>query len=146
MESLLHHRDSEAHMETYADGTYSDAMPLIPCDAVGAYNFERLSHDRYRLTLAVPGFQEEDIEVLAKAGYLRVIGNSRYFDSDDEVLHRGLNGKLDHTFLMTRPLELVEFDVISGLLRIILREGPGVGVRTAIPPRLQGIEAFALAA
>lgn len=129
-----------------ADGAYSDTLSLVPCDAGGAYNFARIGQERYCLTLAVPGFDVGDIEVSAKSGYLRISGASSHFDSGGDVLHRGLDCKLDHTFLMTRPLEVAEVEVRCGLLRIILREHPGAGVQTSVPPRLAGVEALALAA
>ena len=146
MQELLDHGTLGPDFQPFAETTYSDTLPLVPCDAIGPYNFARIASDRYCLTLAVPGFDEDDIEVAARAGTLHISGVSRHLDSDGDVLHRGLNGKLDHTFLMTRPLEVVEVEVRCGLLRIILREHPGAGVQTVVPPRLVGVEALALAA
>jgi HSP20 family molecular chaperone IbpA len=132
--------------QNFADGAYSDMLPLVPCDSVGAYNFARIGQDRYCLTLAVPGFDEDGIHVSAKAGYLHISGVAADVDSGGEVLHRGLAGELDHTFLMIHPLEVAGVEVRSGLLRIVLREHPGAGVQASIPPRLAGIEALAVAA
>lgn len=146
MSKLFDTGESGPPSQGSADGTYSDMLPLVPCDAVGAYNFARIGRDRYCLTLAVPGFDMEDIEVLVKAGYLHVSGVAGDVDSGGEVLHRGLEVTLDHTFLMTHPLEVAEVEVHSGLLRIILREHPGAGVQSSAPPSLKGSEALAIAA
>jgi HSP20 family molecular chaperone IbpA len=138
--------ETEPQSQGFGDGAYSDMLPLVPCESVGAYNFARIGKDRYCLTLAVPGFDEEDIDVSAKAGYLHVSGVATDVDSDGVVLHRGLEATLDHTFLMIHPLEVAEVEVHSGLLRITLREHPGAGVQTSAPPSLSGSEAITIAA
>ena len=146
MLELFDNGDLGSRSLPFADGTYSDTLPLGPCDPVGAFNFARIAQDRYCLTLAVPGFDEEDIDVSAKSGYLRISGVTSQVECGGDVLHCGLDGKLDITFLMTHPLEVAEFEVRSGLLRVILREHPGAGVETVVPPRLAGAEALVLAA
>lgn len=132
--------------DSQTDGGIATTLPLFPCDALDAYNVERIGPHLYRLALAVPGFDADDIEVQAEGGFLRVTGASRDGGPAGEVLHRGLDERLDCTFLMTRPLDVADIEVRCGLLRIVLRDSPGSGVEAVIPPRLQGIEALAIAA
>lgn len=125
---------------------YLDGAPLMPCDAMDGYNLERLGRDRYCLALAVPGFDGGEIDVSTTGGYLRITGSSRLADSAGDVLHRGLAHRLDRTFLMTHPLDVIVVEVRCGLLRIFLREQPSAGVRAAIPPQIHSVDALALAA
>lgn len=146
MPQLSDDRYRETASAVFNGALLADTEPLIPCNPIDAYNFERLGNNLYCLTLAVPGFAEDEIDISADGGYLRIRGSSHLMESAGDVLHRGLEAKLDITFLMTRPLELDAAEVRCGLLRITLRDQPGTGVEAAFPPRLQGIEALALAA
>lgn len=128
------------------DGAVVGEMPLMPCDGAGGWNFERVARDRYRLALAVPGFDDGDIDVSADGGCLRITGESSLAGAEGELLHRGLDATLGRSFLMLRPLDVTAIDVRCGLLRIDLRDRPGAGVQPAPPPRLESVEAIALAA
>lgn len=137
---------AEGGIEGCANGAFVDTVPLMACDAADAYNLERIGQDRYRLTLAVPGFDEAEIDVSAYGGFLRIKGRSGLAEAEGDVLHRGLDATLDRTFLMTHPLDVIRVEARCGLLRIVLREQPGAGVQAMIPPRFQDVEAVALAA
>lgn len=146
MQDLFDRRHPEAEGGPHLGDVCGTTAPLIPCDAVNAFNFVRKGPDLYCLTLPAPGFDEDEISVSAEGGYLRVTGLSRRVEPEGDVLHRGIDEKLDYTFLMTHPLDVARVEARCGLLRIMLRDQPGAGVHSVIVPRLHGVEAFAVAA
>jgi len=125
---------------------YSNTMPIMPCDGVDGYMVERIGRDSYCLTLPAPGFEAEDIEVTADRGFLRITGDVALSEKTGQILHYGLDCKLDRTFMMLRPLDATGIETRRGLLRIFLQEHPGAGLRTLMPPDLSAAEALALAA
>ena len=55
------------------------------------YNIERVSDDKYRITMAVAGFKDEELTVEVKENTLTVTGAIASADADDEnVLYRGI--------------------------------------------------------
>ena len=126
---------------------FPDTVPLMPCDAADGYMVERIGRDSYCLTLAAPGFEAEDIEVTADRGFLRITGEAALTRKTSQVLHYGLDSKLDRTFMMLRPFDTTGIEIRHGLLRIYLQEQPGAGLQTLMPPPgLSAAEALALAA
>ncbi|MEO1274573.1 MAG: Hsp20 family protein, partial [Pseudomonadota bacterium] len=58
-------------------------------DGYPPYNIERRDEGRYRISLAVAGFAEADLEITLEAGQLMIRG--RQTDAGDrEYLHRGI--------------------------------------------------------
>lgn len=125
---------------------FSNTMPLMPCDGVDGYMVERIGRDSFCLTLAAPGFEAQDIEVTANNGFLRITGDTALGQKTSQVLHHGLDSKLDRSFMMLRPFDTIKIEVRHGLLRIFLQEQPGAGLRALMPPYLSAAEALALAA
>src|SRR3569833_1699666 len=68
-------------LETLADHEPSDSYP--------PYNIERLGEDRYRVALAVAGFNDDELSVTVEANQLTVAGRKK--DAQDkEMLYRGI--------------------------------------------------------
>ena len=91
------------------------------------YDIEKLSDDRYRITLAVAGFSSADIDITARQNMLVVVGRKAdKGNKDGNFLHMGIA-----TRAFERRFELADFvrvtgaELSDGLLRIELaREVP----------------------
>jgi molecular chaperone IbpA len=91
------------------------------------YDIEKLSDDRYRITLAVAGFASGDIDITARQNLLLVVGRkSENRNKDGNFLHMGIA-----TRAFERRFELADFvrveaaDMKDGLLSIeLVREIP----------------------
>ena len=91
------------------------------------FNLERVSEDRYRITLAVAGFKADEIDVTAQQNLLVVAGKKKdEGDSHGAYLHLGIA-----TRSFERRFELADFvrvqnaGLVDGLLTIdLVREVP----------------------
>lgn len=90
-----------------------DGMTRLDEQAVGypPYNIEKLGEDDYRITMAVAGFGEEELEITVSDGNLVVHGETKEKAEPEEVtyLHRGIARR---TF--ERRFDLAEFIKVTG--------------------------------
>lgn len=92
------------------------------------YNIVRTGQDQYRITLAVAGFGENDLEVMVKENVLTVRGKVNDAEKDKEVtyLHRGIAGRaFEHRFQLADHVRVSGAHLANGLLDIeLVREVP----------------------
>jgi molecular chaperone IbpA len=92
------------------------------------YNIVRTGQDNYRITLAVAGFGENDLEVMVKENVLTVRGKVNDADKDKEVtyLHRGIAGRaFEHRFQLADHVRVTGANLANGLLDVeLVREVP----------------------
>jgi len=90
-----------------------EASRLTSTSAAGpAYNIERLGTDTYRITLAVPGFEMDELEIVQQPNLLIVSGKAGTNDKG-EYLHRAIEHQR-----FTQRFELADFvDVTGAALR-----------------------------
>jgi molecular chaperone IbpA len=97
-----------------------------PADTFPPYNIEKLTDDSYRVTLAVAGFGEDELEITTEPNRLTVAGRKRPEAMTGELLYQGIAGRAftrhfnlaDHVFVRDARLA-------NGLLTIDLeREIP----------------------
>lgn len=89
------------------------------------FNLEKLSDAEYRITMAVAGFTEAEIDVTQKENTLRVTGEkSEKADSDAErFLHRGIaNRNFEREFILADHVEVKTAALKDGLLTIDLEQ------------------------
>ena len=102
--------------------TNGDAQPYPP------YNIERTGENAYRVTLAVAGFGEGDIDIQAKENVLTVKGekNETKEEGDREVLYRGIASRaFERRFQLADHVEVTGASLDNGLLHIdLVREIP----------------------
>lgn len=105
-------------LETSARNTASDNYP--------PFNLERVSDDRYRITLAVAGFSRDEIEISAQQNLLLVTGRKDDKAGNGDFLHVGIANRS-----FERRFELADFVLVEnarltdGLLVIdLVREVP----------------------
>jgi molecular chaperone IbpA len=86
------------------------------------YNIERMGETHYRITLAVAGFAEKDLDVEVREGVLTVQGK-RTEDEEGEsaYLYRGIAGRaFDRRFQLAENVEVKGAKMENGLLHIDL--------------------------
>ncbi|MHA3914142.1 Hsp20 family protein [Halovulum sp. GXIMD14793] len=91
------------------------------------YNIEKTGEDAYRITLAVAGFAEGDLNIEAKEGQLIVTGKKAEDDSDDRsYLHRGIATRaFERRFQLADHVRAEAATTENGLLHIdLIREVP----------------------
>ncbi|MCP1469844.1 molecular chaperone IbpA [Sphingobium sp. OAS761] len=92
------------------------------------FNIERLSEDRYRVTLAVAGFRTDEIDITAQQNLLQVIGRKDEASATDrsKFLHVGIaNRSFERRFELADFVRVEKADLADGLLIIeLVREVP----------------------
>src|SRR5690606_34758877 len=63
----------------------SDSAPGYP-----PYNIETIGENAYRITMAVAGFGEDDLDVTVKENQLTIAGRADKKDEEVSYLHRGI--------------------------------------------------------
>ncbi len=90
------------------------------------YNIEKTGEDRYRITMAVAGFTEDDIDVTAKENTLIVSGRTLAERDGVAYLHRGIAGRaFERRFELAETVTVTGANLEHGLLHIeLVRETP----------------------
>lgn len=90
------------------------------------YNIAKTSDDSYQISMAVAGFGEDDLELVANENTLTVKGNARKEDDETAYLYRGIAGRaFDRRFQLADYIKVTGARLENGLLHIDLaREVP----------------------
>ena len=90
------------------------------------FNIERRDEDSYRITLAVAGFRERDLDITAQQNLLTIQGKKRDETVDGEMLHVGIaNRGFERRFELADFVRVANADLADGLLTIeLVREVP----------------------
>ena len=91
------------------------------------YNIELMGEDHYRITMAVAGFSEEDLDIQVKEGVLSVSGGRKEETKDEgKFLYRGIaNRSFERRFQLADYVRVEGAELKNGLLHIVLvREIP----------------------
>ena len=90
------------------------------------YNIAKVGQDKYRITMAVAGFGERDIEITAHENMLLVKGQIQAPEQGIEYLHRGIGQRpFEHRFQLADHVKVVGARLANGLLDVELaREVP----------------------
>ena len=104
-------------------GNFDGAAPTYP-----PYNIERTGENAYRVTLAVAGFGENDIQIEVKEGTLAVSGKKEETAESDgkEVLYRGIAARsFERRFQLADHVQVTGASLENGLLHVdLVREIP----------------------
>jgi molecular chaperone IbpA len=116
-----------------------DAALQVEEPAYPPYDIERRGQDSYRITMAVAGFTEDDLEMTESEGMLIVRGRGRpeAQESQTTYLHRGIAGRaFERRFQLADYVHVTGASLENGLLHIdLVREVP-----EALKPRTIHIE------
>eukprot|EP00300_Choanocystis_sp_HF-7_P030567 c39433_g1_i1.p1 GENE.c39433_g1_i1~~c39433_g1_i1.p1 ORF type:complete len:142 (+),score=15.91 c39433_g1_i1:77-502(+) len=94
-------------------------------DSYPPYNIERIAAaegapERLRITLAVAGFCDDDLEVTTEENQLVVRGRQRD-DTERDYIHRGIAARqFQRTFVLADGMRVLAADLQNGLLSIDL--------------------------
>ena len=111
-------------MARLLDGVAGDQVPAYP-----PYNIEKVGEDAYRITMAVAGFGETDIDVQVKENQLTITGRvEKAADEANETqfLHRGIAERaFERRFNLADHIKVAGADLVNGLLHVeLVREVP----------------------
>ncbi len=119
-----------------------DALPNGEAGTPGypPYNIERTGDDTYRITMAVAGFGDQDIDIETKESVLTIKAQKAEQEDGEgrEVLHRGIAARsFERRFQLADHVEVEGASLENGLLHIdLVREIP-----EAMKPRKIAISA-----
>ena len=86
------------------------------------YNIERTGEDQYRITMAVAGFSENDIEITAQENGLTVVGKQPKDEAPKSLLYRGIAGRpFQRRFELAEYIRVTGASLENGLLHIELK-------------------------
>lgn len=88
------------------------------------YNIAKLSDDEYEITMAVAGFKQSELSVVAQQNTLKVSGNSEEKEekSGKNYLHRGIaNRSFERTFSLADHVRVIDAALADGLLTLKLK-------------------------
>lgn len=112
------------------------------------YNIEKLEQDRYRITLAVAGFERDELLLETEQGNLKIQGKKHPQEQGRTYLHQGITERdFELSFKLSQHVEVQGARLEHGLLQIDLaRELPEhlkprrIGIGQAEPLALPAAE------
>ncbi len=104
------------------------------------YNIEKLGENAYRITMAVAGFGEGDVDITVENNTLTVKGKAQPEPEGAQYLHRGIAGRaFERRFQLADHVEVETARLVNGLLHIELARR----IPEALKPRKVEITAVA---
>jgi len=90
------------------------------------YNIEKTGDDAYRLTMAVAGFSQNEIEIVVQENTLLVTGKAQGQEDEGRYLHRGIARRaFERRFSLADHIKVVGASLDNGLLHVdLVREVP----------------------
>ena len=109
-----------------------DSVSKTSADGYPPYNIEQLSETDLRITLAVAGFSEAELEITVEDNQLIIRGRQSADENERIFLHRGIAGRqFQRRFVMAEGMEVGGASMELGLLHIdLFRPEPAIRSRT----------------
>jgi molecular chaperone IbpA len=85
-------------------GSFENEAPSYP-----PYNIERVSENAYRISMAVAGFSEGDLDIEVKENTLTIRGEKHVEQESSTFLHRGIAARS-----FERRFQLADYVVVKG--------------------------------
>jgi molecular chaperone IbpA len=106
-----------------------------PTPSYPPYNIEKIDEDSYRITLAVAGFSEAEIEIEAHENSLSVRGTKAEPSETSQFLFQGIAARaFERRFQLADYVRVTEAHLEHGLLHIaLMREVPDTKKARLIP-------------
>ena len=111
----------------------ADAQPSYP-----TYNIELVTEDRYRIVMALAGFDRSEVDIVTEREALHVTGRKQKEDQQRTYLHRGIAARdFEQRFQLANHVKVTTASFDNGMLTIeLVREVP-----EALKPRRIAIDA-----
>ncbi len=108
----------------------SSAQDATSAQTYPPYNIERTGDDSYRLTMAVAGFNDDELELVVRENTLVITGRVKAEENKGEVLYRGIAGRaFERRFVLADHIVVEGADLRNGLLH--------VGLKRVVPEALK---------
>ncbi len=107
------------HLASLMDAAAStDKQPSFP-----PYNIEALDKDRYRITMAVAGFSDNELTIESENNTLKVAGiKANKDDKERKFIHQGIAERnFERKFQLGDHVKVLGADLANGLLTIELQ-------------------------
>jgi|TARA_B100000287_G_scaffold288153_1_gene271556 HSP20 family molecular chaperone IbpA len=100
-----------------------DRISKLSTDSYPPYNIEQISSNLLRITVAVAGFDKQDLEINLEGNQLQIKGFKRD-DSDERIfLHRGIaTRQFQRNFVLAEGIEVEGASMENGLLSVDLSQ------------------------
>lgn len=99
----------------------NDNQPSFP-----PYNIELLGENEYRITMAVAGFENDELNIQSESGSLIVTGQKQEQPQERQYLYQGIAARnFERRFQLADHVKVVTASMENGLLHIdLIREIP----------------------
>ena len=105
-----------------------DAASRVDSSALSypPYNIEKTGEDAYRLTMAVAGFSQDEVDVTVHENSLLVTGKAKKEVEEGRYLHRGIARRaFERRFSLADHIKVVGASLDNGMLHVdLVREVP----------------------
>ncbi len=90
------------------------------------YNIEKLGEEAYRISMAVAGFGEDDLDITVRENSLTIAGKALAEDKDTAFLHKGIARRgFERRFDLADYIKVTGANLENGLLHVdLVREIP----------------------
>ncbi|KPC53360.1 Hsp20 family protein [Amantichitinum ursilacus] len=103
--------------QLFDEALRNDGAPSYP-----PYNIELVAEDEYRITMAVAGFGEQDLDIELVRDTLKVTGKKQRPENRPTYLHNGIAARdFEHSFRLADHVRVVGASLENGLLNIELK-------------------------
>ncbi|MEM9314952.1 MAG: Hsp20 family protein [Pseudomonadota bacterium] len=118
---LYHSAIGFDRMASLLDSVARDTKPSYP-----PYNIERLDENDYRITMAVAGFTEDQLEITSEQNSLVIRGRQEESGEDRNFLYRGIAARnFERKFQLAEHVRVASARLENGLLHVdLVRELP----------------------
>jgi len=94
-----------------------DAAPSYP-----PYNIEKTAENSYRITMAVAGFAQDELNVSVQEDVLTVSAKAQKTEEEPRYLHRGIARRaFERRFELADHIQVTGASLVNGLLHIELK-------------------------
>jgi molecular chaperone IbpA len=109
--------------QLFNEAQRTEAAPSYP-----PYNIELIAEDKYRITMALAGFDRSELEIETERDMLKIVGRKQKTEIQGNFLHRGIAARdFEHSFRLADHVKVVNAKLDNGLLNIeLIREVPEV--------------------
>lgn len=118
---LYHSAIGFDRMASLLDSVARDTKPSYP-----PYNIEQVDENQFRISMAVAGFTEDQLDITSEQNTLLISGKQQDDSDDRNYLHRGIAARnFERKFQLAEHVKVVSASLENGLLHVALeREIP----------------------
>lgn len=112
------------------------------------YNIEKTGESSYRITMAVAGFSEQDLDINVQENTLTIKGKAKAESDGAQYLYRGIAGRaFERRFQLVDYVKVKGASLVNGLLHVeLVREIPEqmkprtIQIETNAPRQVEQVE------